>query len=252
MRIPERCRNLIVASALPTTLIWSTTGFGGSYFSHDIDYWNRGQERLPQAQPNTEEQKDNTPAEFSGSTLIRAGDSKPFSWKDVLDPQSPAFWDDGGTHIPPRPFREVMVDPSPENIRLYQQWIEKKAALLARFEEALETDRLQEAARGLDLSSVEAFYVFSDSCPACQRDAPHLAVLSRAGLRVRPIHLDGTPSALHPGSDDIRSLPRSAPRPAVTPTWILQTPAGIRVLEGARSPLSVISSLVPPLSAKEH
>jgi hypothetical protein len=252
MRIPECRACLKGAAVLATLLTWSAAEATEGYFTRDIDYWNTGDSPGQRAPGETEQKPEATPSHFSGSTLIRDGDRKPFSWKDVLDPRNPAFWDDGGTHIPPRPFREAMVNPSPENIRLYQQWIEKKSALLARFDEAIEKDTLQKAARGLDLSTIEAFYVFSDSCPACQKDAPTVASLTRLGLRVRPIHLEGTPSALHPDASGPASLPAHAPAPNVTPTWVFQTPQGLRVLEGARSPLSLITSLASPLNERRH
>ena len=112
-------RNLLVA-LINLFMMYSTTyanGQSSAWFGGtDLDYWREGK-KIQIHNGTVTEPLSQIQIKKSDSSVIRAHDSEPFDWKNYEDPKNILFLDDGGTYIPPRPWREVVANPSPENHR---------------------------------------------------------------------------------------------------------------------------------------
>lgn len=237
---------------LSTSFLFAGSAAAKEWFQKDIDYWNEGLQQRALSIPEGDARRPQSEMGFSGATLIRSSDSEPFSWEQFMNPRNPEFWDDGGTHIPPRPFREVMLDPTPENIRRYNSWIGARSKLLARFNRAMEEEKLKELAASVDFSRIEAFYVFADECPYCVSDTGTVSQLRKIGLGITPVRLYGDSSELHPDSSDLSALPQGSPVPEATPTWILRLPGGgLLSLQGKQTPLQILQTFRTSQSQEE-
>jgi thiol-disulfide isomerase/thioredoxin len=242
-----------LCSLLTATAANAQTFFGGT----DIDYWKEGPR--PMARPLLPQPAQKKPEEKPGAgareqekvaiatSLIRASDSKPFSWSDYSDPKSITFWDDGGEWVPPRPFREVAANPTADNVQNYIAWLSKKGEVAAKVQTAV-NDRTgaaqpiaqkapasspvlsaytsgsapAKAASEVDMRKVDIVYFYQSTCPHCRRSAQVIEDLKRMGARVIPVQLDyQTEPPLHKGSVPYSDRLKAEHPVSATPTWIL-------------------------------
>jgi len=207
--------------------------FGGT----DLDYWRDGPKPLSQplyhAGNVTQEMTPTpTPIPQPSDSVIRQKDNLPFSWKDYESPNSDVFWDDGGSYIPPRPFRIVAADPSAENVTRYLQWNEKKDQVLKRMMSAIAAQKPSVALlppkqqepkvkKVVEWRALEVVYFYQSSCSHCQASMPLVEELKAKGARVIPVQLDWkqNPPLLAGSTRYEGELAREYPV-EVTPTWV--------------------------------
>ena len=200
---------MICASSLMCQSALSVSFFNGT----DVDYW--GEEprllgRKPGARRGGEDAPSPPPRSVKdprvGEVSIRDRDKEPFSWAAYQDPSQSVFWDDGGAYVPPRPFRVVAADPSPENVRAFREWLNRKSAVVERLNRAL---RQQEPSspppsptplpsprssplpparqasprvEGNEWAGLDVVLVYDAHCPACTQGVfLHHVPLLRAG-----------------------------------------------------------------------
>ena len=231
------------------------------YFDgRDIDYWHEGKmvkddflEELGftnNNQATKEKQKS-----FSGSTAIRGKDNEKFNWKNYKDPKNPEFWDDGGDWIPPRPFREAVANPTPENIDAYMNWIKTKTAMLDRFNVALKTyvhghtiepqvqiektslnQNLSQRNISIDWRQFQVAYFYQTSCPHCQKSIPVVRRLQNLGAKMTYIQLDSRKyEPTFPNSIPYTKELDEKFHVNSTPTWFIKYRNSFTSLGGERS-----------------
>jgi len=223
--------NLVLANGAYAQV--GSQGLFGFFDGRDIDYWGEGRQvkdglKLEAAMPHGDA------APYSGATVVRAGDSQPFSWDAYQSPQSPEFWDDGGDWIPPRPFREAVAAPNSENIAKYLAWQGRKAEVLGTFQAALnqraavllpkEPQKPAAAAPvlGVPWSEVKIAYFYQTSCPHCLESRESIEAARRLGAQVTFIQLDHQSSPpMHTPSVPYSQEWAETFHVAATPTWIL-------------------------------
>lgn len=238
----------------------------GFFDGRDIDYWVEG--RLvsnPLMLGGGESPSLPSGAPFSGSSLVRSGDSQPFTWDAYQSPKSPEFWDDGGDWIPPRPFREAVAVPTPSNIDQYLAWQGRKAEVLSKFQTALaqraagllpkepaKPKTAQVEPQQVPWDQIKIAYFYQSSCPHCQASAETIESARRFGAQVTFIQLDHRSSPpLHTPSLPYDQDWNKAFSVTSTPTWIFSFHGQPRKHTGAMS-LSELTSLVSSLTTKEQ
>lgn len=200
--------------------------FGGA----DIDYWNEGRRTrslsLFPAPATQSSQSSSVAVPFSGSSIIRANDSKPFNWDDYFDPSKPEMWDDGGDFIPPRIFRETVKDPTPQNIEKYLAVQKEKARLVARFQEALRShnetnETVATKQKSFDWRATRILYFYQTGCPHCRKDKPIIERINSLGAQVVFVQLDANKNPpLHAGSVVYTEAMERRYAVSATPTWV--------------------------------
>ena len=210
----------------------------GFFDNRDLDFWREGKVIkpwvrpwiMPHVQTNLESHQ---PTHEPLGLSIRQKDHLPFDWKNYFDPKSLEFWDDGGDYVPPRPLREAVANPTPENLKNYTLWQAKRLVVLAQFEQKrlsgsspMPKSSTPDQHPGLhqrDLRQVQLLYFYQSSCPHCQSEKSQVEALEQKGVRVSYIQLDwDTHPPLHtPSLPYTRSLEKSFSITA-TPTWIFR------------------------------
>lgn len=205
------------------------TGLFRFFAGRDIDYWSEGRmvhDTLKMNIANNPRDPDTDPlASFSGSNLVRSGDSVPFTWSRYEDPKLAEFWDDGGDWIPPRPFREAASDPSPENIRRYLAWQQRKALVTRRFQSAL----IKQDQPAVDLEAtvpwrkLHIIYFYQSLCSHCQASRNFVEALKKRGVAFTFVQLDyGQNPPLHSSSIPYSESLAQRFTIEATPTWVLR------------------------------
>lgn len=246
-----------------------------NYFQgKDIDYWREGKTVKPLV-PGLTSSKEDLQKPLPTGSIIRQSDALPFDWRRYEDPKHPEFWDDGGDYVAPRPLREAVANPTPENLEKYAAWQAKRLVVIAEFNQRLVTHSLsQESSRTLslsqtthstsnfvtsmpgkkekkiDLREVSLLYFYQSSCPHCRASEAQVQALQQKGVNVTFIQLDGpeNPPLHHP------SVSYSAQHSkhfaiTATPTWIFRRGANAVRLQGTQSEEDLqreISSLFKP------
>lgn len=257
----SRCAGVTVlmAALLPPTAL--ALGAGNlpkgsqdiSYFDgKDLDYWGEGKKVLPFVPSlKTPGPEASSSAPPSGS-IIRQRDAEPFDWKHYENPSSPEFWDDGGDYIAPRPLREAVANPTPENLQKYAAWQARRLAVVAEFNQKLVAHTLgvdartgAELDRGSrqhkktnhgDLREVSLLYFYQSSCPHCQAERERVEALRRRGVQVTFVQLDSAEnSPLHEPS--VPYSPELSRQFAITatPTWVFRRRENVVRLQGEQS-----------------
>lgn len=255
----------IVASLAPAAPNASAASFA-FFGERDLDYWNEGKTVRPFFPHATQRDR---PADDVAPSSIRAGDGKPFSWKDYAEPASLLFWDDGGDWVPPRPFREAAANPTPENLERYLDWQERKMAVVGRFQEALvaagmstgDVRHLQTNSVGreskaaspkLNWKAVDLIYFYQSSCPHCQAARPVVEDLGRKGVRVSFVQLDADRNPpLHTGSIPYNAAFERQFHITSTPTWAFRLGGRTRLITGEVSLQQIESELTSTLSEEK-
>ena len=265
---------VLVPSAVAAAGAMTEGFFSGS----DLDFWREGKKVQPFVPPLVQKVPPRAPAGTgsgaeglpppSGS-IIRQRDALPFDWSRYEDPSSPEFWDDGGDYVAPRPLREAVANPSPENLQRYTAWQAKRLAVLAAFGERLAqfsagvaapappapagpVGRAQargsasapQTATRIPWRHLDLLYFYQSSCPHCRAEKEHVEDLARRGVRVSFVQLDaGELPPLHP-----RSVPYTAAHSkqfgiTATPTWVFRYRGQVLRLEGEQPDLALASQL---------
>lgn len=236
--------------------------FGG----RDLDYWNEGKTVKPFFQ--SKDSADEVPHNETPNS-IRAGDGKPFSWKNYADPTDLLFWDDGGDWVPPRPFRESAANPTAENLERYLDWQARKMAVVGHFQEALAAAALSEGGKSrvqattsprketptsqrMNWKAVDLIYFYQSSCPHCQAAKPVVEELRRKGVRASFVQLDAHRSPpLHAGSVPYTEAHERQFNVTSTPTWAFRLGGRTRLITGEVSLLQIESELLSTLTGEE-
>jgi hypothetical protein len=242
-------------TASPTSALHGGGFFGG----RDLDFWSEGR-RVPSFPPSGEASKGSTtfagaPVAPSGS-LIRQRDAQPFDWSRYSDPKNPEFWDDGGDYVAPRPLRESVAHPTPENLEAYLAWQAKRLEVVATFDaklaehalgilgasssprgDAKEKEKLlKKNADDVRWNELDLLYFYQSSCPHCQAEKKHVEDLARRGVRVVFIQMDaGDNPPLHAGSVPYTAAHSRQFAITATPTWIFRRRKASVRLQGAQS-----------------
>lgn len=242
---------VLLSSLVATAVATAASGQQGTaslfdfFGGRDIDYWGEGRRVSGPATPAQAGAKPAPagPAPYSGSSVVRAGDAKPFSWNSYHDPRTPEFWDDGGDWIPPRPFREAAAEPSPKNVSEYLAWQAKKTEVVGRFQQALTQgaalvlpQRPQPRRAGPSPSAAPAAaptadipwhalklaYFYQSACPHCRASKDAVEEARRLGVQVLFVQLDhGVSPPLHTPSVPYDQEWDETFHIASTPTWVL-------------------------------
>ena len=228
-----------------------------SYFGEkDIDYWREGKTVKPFV-PNFQQgqlPKVETAKPMLTGSIIRQSDTLPFDWKNYDDPKSAEFWDDGGDYVAPRPLREAVANPTPENLEKYANWQAKRLVVIAEFNQKLvahsmakasTSDSLsnkksssseQKSASKINLREVSLMYFYQSSCPHCQAEKEHVEELKRQGVQVTFVQLDLDENPpLHKSSVPYSAALSKQFAITATPTWIFRRRESSARLQGEQS-----------------
>jgi|JI10StandDraft_1071094.scaffolds.fasta_scaffold29727_5 thiol-disulfide isomerase/thioredoxin len=168
------------------------------FFDGGIDYWAAPAAKVvDQPMPKVEQKK---PSESSS-----------FDWQRVMDPKNDDFFREGD-YVPPAAFMEVARDPSDQNIRMWNAYIEKKNTLAARLQQRLQEyaasntlmappGMVQEqmpkqrptSTSDADIKRYQFRMYFDSQCPHCKRMMQTLAELSEKGFFVEAKQIDKLP-----------------------------------------------------------
>lgn len=241
-------------------LLAASSALAGTWFEAcAVDYWGPGTACVsagrdaPEANPVPEAPKD----------LMKKGprdfDADPFDWRAYEDPGDPRFWDDGGEWVPPRPLREVLADPSAENIARYRVWVGRKLELAQMGQELVwgpppthaarapveVAPRLQPRPELVPWDRLKVIYFYQASCGHCQASIPLVHELDARGVEVLTVHLD-RPSPAHPDSVPYTRAMAELLQVEGTPTWVLELDGRQGVLRG-RTTLAELAAGVEQL-----
>lgn len=238
---------------------------GHSYFGDsDLDYWREGKKIKPFVQPLQPLQapKVEIPKLAPSGSIIRQSDAFPFDWKNYEDPKSPEFWDDGGDYVAPRPLREVVVNPTSENLERYAAWQAKRLVVIAEFNQKLLAHELakgkasssspsknqrmlpQKAASNVNLREVSLMYFYQSSCPHCQASREQVEDLRRKGVQVTFVQLDADENApLHSPSVPYSAALSKQFAITATPTWIFRRHEKVLRLQGEQSEKEILEQI---------
>lgn len=184
------------------------------FFDGGIDYWAAPAPKVVDQPTLKVEQK-------------KPPDPSSFDWQRVMDPKNDDFFREGD-YVPPAAFMEVARDPSDQNIRMWNAYIEKKNALAARLQQRLQeyaaskapmaapevvqaqTPRQRSTATSeADTKRYQFRMYFDSQCPHCKRMMQTLAELSEKGFFVEAKQIDrlpfdsrGLPFAISPAAPD--------------------------------------------------
>jgi thiol-disulfide isomerase/thioredoxin len=239
---------------------------GNSYFGeNDIDYWREGKKVKPFV-PSLQPQKAETPRSIPSGSIIRQSDALPFDWKNYDDPKSPEFWDDGGDYVAPRPLREAVANPTPENLERYANWQAKRLVVIAEFNQKLvahsiskrdssnavsnslinkqKSSPTKKIATNINLREVNLIYFYQSSCPHCQAEKEHVEELKRKGVQVTFVQLDADENApLHVPSVPYSALLSKQFAITATPTWIFRRREKSLRLQGEQTQIDLMQEI---------
>lgn len=205
------------------------------FYGKDIDYWNEGK-TVQEFSIKREEKSQNKKNIFSGSSAIRSKDTEKFSWDKYRNPENVEFWDDGGSWIPPRPFREAVIHPTKENIESYLRWMSFKTTLVNHFQNELHKISQEKSQNKItrnkrtilnnhifNWNKIQVAYFYKSSCPHCQKSAPIAEKLKNEGANLQFIQMDfGANPPIHSHSIPYTKEIHKYFHIQSTPTWVLK------------------------------
>lgn len=225
-----------------TDLVWAQSLWVDAC---EVDYFSEetGCRREAPEPPEAAEEDPASP-EATKKKSLREWDAEPFDWAAYQDPRDVRFWDDGGDWVPPRPLREVLADPTPENLERYRAWVDQKLEVSRVGHELLwgaapQRGAVPEVKVGqspkvprVAWDRVSILYFYQSTCPHCRKSKPLVANLKARGVEVIPVYLD------REDPDYGESIPYSrelAERVEVagTPTWLVSVYGRQTVVRGA-------------------
>ena len=168
------------------------------FFDGGIDYWTAPASKvIDRPTPKVEQKKPSEPSSFD--------------WQKVMDPKNDDFFREGD-YVPPAAFMEVARDPSDQNIRMWNAYIEKKNTLAARLQQRLQeyaasntlmappgivqeqTPRQRSTPTSeADVKRYQFRMYFDSQCPHCKRMMQTLTELSEKGFFVEAKQIDKLP-----------------------------------------------------------
>jgi thiol-disulfide isomerase/thioredoxin len=260
---------------VPTAVAAADAMAEGFFSGSDLDFWREGKKVQPFVPPIVQKAPPRAPTGTASGveelpppsgSIIRQRDALPFDWSRYEDPSSPEFWDDGGDYVAPRPLREAVANPTPENLQRYTAWQAKRLAVIAVFGERLaqfgagvtspvptgpsggslarSAAPANQAATRIPWRELDLLYFYQSSCPHCRAEKEHVEDLARRGVRVSFVQLDaGDLPPLHP-----RSVPYTASLSmqfgiTATPTWVFRYRGQVLRLEGEQPEPALASQI---------
>lgn len=183
---------------LTVSLSSAALGEDVSFFKGNIDYWAKENEPEVPITAAAEVSKPSSVENAPQPTIKRN-----FDWNKVMDPKNDEFFKEGD-YTPPAPFMEVARNPSDENIRMWQAYIEKKNMLAQRLQMRLQEfggggpkhpslvlSKQVPTAKSKSVSDLSfdpkryQFRLYFDSqCPHCQRMMHTMKELALKGAAV--------------------------------------------------------------------
>ena len=234
-----------------------------SYFGDsDIDYWREGKKVKPFL-PAFLPQKIETAKPVPTGSIIRQSDALPFDWKNYDDPKSAEFWDDGGDYVAPRPLREAVANPTPENLEKYANWQAKRLVVIAEFNQKLVAHSIAESTASnsspnkkyasftlrsaikINLREVSLMYFYQSSCAHCQAEKEKVEELKRKGVQVTFVQLDADENApLHRPSVPYSAALSKQFAITATPTWVFRRRENSLRLQGEQSQSNLLQEIL--------
>jgi thioredoxin-related protein len=212
-----------------------------SWFNgHDIDYWNENKKI------NIEKKNENIISQEQGSSEIRSKDSEPFDWKNYSDPSKIEFYDDGGDFVPNRPWREVMTNPTKENLENYMAWQAKKINLSNNISKMMadssgmpvplasqpkldlnnpsDQNETLNQNREIKWGTLQVLYFYRSACHFCQASKPVVSALKEHHVLFIPVQLDWNenPPMYSNSVKYDENLDQGGYKVRGTPTWIIK------------------------------
>lgn len=246
-------------------LVATSFAQSGPWFDEcDLSYFGSGECRreAPEESPEATEETEVPVAPMKKG--LRELDAEPFAWQAYEDPRDVRFWDDGGDWVPPRPLREVLAEPTPENVTRYRAWVAKKLELAQAGHQLLwgeapqreatpkvdlvELER-QRAAPRVDWANVQVVYFYQSSCPHCQKSKPVVAELQERGAEVIPVYLD-RPDPAYGVSTPYTKEMAGMLQVEGTPTWLVNV-GGTRTVVRGTTTLARLAKVVKFLEEQE-
>lgn len=168
--------------------------FSFDYFDKKIDYWN---EAKPQDKKEIVVQKKEPEPEQ---------ESKSFDWNKYLDPKNDEFFKEGD-YTPPKPFMELVRNPTDQNIKNWFKLMETKNKLSSRLQKRItefnsqgvvdkrvstELSQVAEQSKPFehDFSRYRFRLYFDSKCPYCKKMFSTMKELQNLGYFVELRQLD--------------------------------------------------------------
>ena len=207
---------------LISLLSLSQSSFAINYFENGINYWSDDKEQKAKEEPIAKNQP------------IPKKDEK-FSWNEYLNPNKDKFFDEGN-YSPPKPYLELIRNPTDQNIKNWFKIVDTKNKMLTKLQErvqeySLKNKQFINGAKNkiATLESLKSkpdierfhFRLYIDSkCPHCQRMLNTMKSLQDDGYFVEVKQIDddfkatqGIPLNITPANKadihkkDIQSVP---------------------------------------------
>ena len=211
--------------------------FNGS----DIDYWGENKKiQIDNNQQNNLKKNNNV---ISFNSEIRAKDKEKFNWSNYKNPSNIEFYDDGGDFVPNRPWREVLANPTKENIKNYMEWQSKKISITNEVSKlmaenadtpiplsqqpSLDINKLskinQVNEKKINWQSLQVLYFYKTKCVFCQKSIPIVETLKEHNVLFIPVQLDWKDSEpIYKESVNFDEKLQKAYQIKGTPTWIIR------------------------------
>jgi len=242
-------------------LLAASSAGAGPWQECRLDYWGDCRPLRPPAKPEGNPRVPAAPERKNERSSIRALDDEPFDWRHYEDPKDIRFWDDGGDYVPARPLREVLADPTAENVERYRRWVARKLELAQRGQQLVwGTPPRREKPEPVDLTTptsalvnwreVSIVYFYQAACPHCQASTALVHELEERGAQVLAVHLDRA-SADHPRSVAYTAEMAANLRVEGTPTWLVDVRGTQTVVRG-RTTLERLARVVRFLKTNEE
>ena len=203
-------------------LVISQYSFAISYFDSDIHYWKK-------------ETKQYSKKKVEGKKSPIAPKKEQFSWNEYLNPQKDKFFEEGN-YSPPKPYLELIRNPTDENIKNWFKIIDTKNKLLSRLQNRVQEyssknkkfahgakNKIEKLESFKSRPNIERFHfrLYIDSkCPHCERMLETMKLLQKDGYYVEVKQIDndykatqGIPLNITPANKedlhkkDIQSVP---------------------------------------------
>ena len=183
----------------------NATWFNGE----DIDYWQENKKI------HTDNKTKNDLIPYHEGSIIRVKDNEPFDWNNYNDPSKIEFYDDGGNFVPNRPWREVMKNPTHENVEKYMAWQAKKISLSnnvgkmmaensglpvplvdqpkLNLKNSVTTNSMtamKDEEHNILWDRLQVLYFYRSKCHFCQASKPNVSFLKDHHVLFIPVQLD--------------------------------------------------------------
>ena len=109
---------------LISLLSLSQSSFAINYFENGINYWSDDKEQKAKEEPIAKNQP------------IPKKDEK-FSWNEYLNPNKDKFFDEGN-YSPPKPYLELIRNPTDQNIKNWFKIVDTKNKMLTKLQERVQ------------------------------------------------------------------------------------------------------------------